>query len=126
MSDVDHDSRSPFIQHDRWFRRTSGESGTDLIYSDAHCCYCARPVRPDVTKLRTARTNDGEWWLVGPDVDLSATEWRDFQRQTDGTFGPTWLPVGPDCLRRHPGWRFAASFVVTNQPLAAVIEQEDP
>jgi hypothetical protein len=99
-------TRIPFIQHDRWF--TNEALHTSSVYSDRLCCYCARTVRADAVRLRTARTNDGEWWLVGPDVDMTAPEWRDFQHnQFDGTFAPTLLPVGPDCLRQHPEWRFA-------------------
>lgn len=94
-----------FIQHKRWHQ--SEEQGRESAYRDDRCCYCWRKTRPDAARLRTARTNDGEWWLVGPDVDMTAPEWKDFQRQTDGTFAPTLLPVGPDCLRQHPEWRFA-------------------
>lgn len=94
-----------FSQHDRWY--VVGATGAHSVYSDALCCYCARPVRPDAARLRTARTNDGEWWLVSADEDMSAPEWRNFQDQLDGTFAPTLLPVGPDCLRQHPAWNFA-------------------
>jgi hypothetical protein len=57
--------------------------------------------------LRTARTNDGEWWLVSADEDLAGHEWKDFQTQFDGSRMPTILPVGPDCLRDHPEFEFA-------------------
>jgi hypothetical protein len=97
--------RLAFNQHDRWY--AVGATGADSVYSDRLCCYCARPVRPDAVRLRTARTNDGEWWLVSADEDMTAPEWRQFQDQLDGTFKPTSLPVGPECLRQHPAWRFA-------------------
>lgn len=82
-------------------------TGADSVYSARLCCYCARPVRADAARLRTARTNDGEWWLVSADEDMTAPDWHDFQNQLDGTFKPTLLPIGPDCLRQHPGWHFA-------------------
>ena len=97
--------RLAFVQHDRWF--TSEALHTSSVYSDTLCCHCARTVRPDGARLRTARTNDGEWWLVSADEDMSAAEWHDFQDQLDGSFKPTPLPVGPECLRQHPEWRFA-------------------
>jgi len=97
--------RQVFNQHDRWYAVEA--TGADSVYSDRLCCYCARPVRPDAVRLRTARTNDGEWWLVSADEDMTAPEWRQFQDQLDGTFKPTPLPVGPECLRQHPAWRFA-------------------
>lgn len=98
-------SRLHFDQHDRWYANEALH--TSSVYSDDLCCYCARPVRADTVHLRTARTNDGEWWLVSADEDMNAQEWHDFQNQLDGTFKATPLPVGPDCLRRHPQWGFA-------------------
>lgn len=100
-------SRLVFVQSDRWCKRFAG---TDLgagVYDESLCAYCARPVRADASRLRTARTNDGEWWLVSADEDLTAAEWKDFQTQIDGSRGPTLLPVGPDCLRQHPEFSFA-------------------
>jgi len=97
--------RLRLIQSDRWFDNEALH--TSSVYSKELCCYCARPVRPDAARLRTARTNDGEWWLVSVDEDMTAPEWHDFQDQLDGTFAHTLLPVGPDCLRRHPAWRVA-------------------
>lgn len=95
--------RLRFTQSERWF--TSEALHTSSVYSDQLCCYCARPVRAGAARLRTARTNDGEWWLVSADCDLTAAEWRQFQDQADGTFKPTLLPIGPNCLRRHPEFR---------------------
>lgn len=96
-------SRLLFSQADRWHKRIDGGNGGPVDpYSAEHCAYCARPVRPDAARLRTARTNDGEWWLVSADEDLSTVEWRDFQAQLDGSRAPTILPIGPDCLRDHP------------------------
>lgn len=96
--------RLVFVQSDRWQQAIDGGTG---VYDATLCCYCARPVRADATRLRTARTNDGEWWLVSADIDLSADEWRDFQAQIDGSRGATLLPIGPDCLRQHPEFAFA-------------------
>ena len=100
-------SRLVFVQSDRWHKRLSGTDVGDGHYSEKLCAYCARPVRPDATRLRTARTNDGEWWLVSVDEDLTREEWKDFQGQLDGSRAPTILPIGPDCLRDHPEFAFA-------------------
>lgn len=103
-------SRLLFVQAARWSKRIDGGNGGPVDpYSSAHCAYCARPVRPDARLLRTARTNDGEWWLVSMDEDLSGEEWKDFQRQLDGSYAPTILPIGPDCLRTHPEFLFAVA-----------------
>jgi hypothetical protein len=96
-----------FVQSDRWTRSTGGP------YSPEHCAYCARPVRPDATHLYTARTNDGEWWLVSADEDLTTAEWKDFQTQPNGNRSPTLLPIGPDCLRDHPEFAFAVAKYVS-------------
>ena len=96
--------RLVFVQSDRWCKRIDGGTG---VYDDTLCAYCARPVRPDAVRLRTARTNDGEWWLVSADEDLAGREWKDFQRQLGDSHGPTLLPIGPDCLRQHPEFAFA-------------------
>jgi hypothetical protein len=98
MSAVQPD-RLRFIQADRWMGAVSGGRHP---YDELLCCYCYRPVRPDAVRLRTARTNDGEWWLVPNHMDLTTDEWRDFQTQLDGSRAPTLLPIGPDCLRQHP------------------------
>lgn len=101
-------SRLMFVQSDRWSKRIDGGNGGPVyVYSTEHCAYCARPVRPDAARLYTARTNDGEWWLVSADEDLGGHEWQDFQRQVDGSHAPTVLPIGPDCLRDHPAFAFA-------------------
>lgn len=101
-------SRLMFVQSPRWSKRIDGGNGGPVYpYSAEHCAYCARPVRPDARLLRTARTNDGEWWLVSLDEDLSGEEWKDFQDQLDGSRAPTILPIGPDCLRDHPEFAFA-------------------
>ena len=94
-----------YVQSDRWHRVHAGIQ-TD-VYSATRCSYCARPTRPDAARLRTARTNDGEWWLVSEGIDLTADEWRDFQTQNDNSRGPTLLPIGPDCLRKNPEFRLA-------------------
>lgn len=97
-------SRLVFVQSDRWCRAIDGGTGA---YDETLCAYCARPVRPDATHLFPARTNDGEWWLVSVDEDLSGDEWKDFQTQPNGRREPTLLPIGPDCLRDHPEFAFA-------------------
>ena len=108
-------SRLLFVQAARWHKRIDGGNGGPVYpYSPEHCAYCARPVRPDALRLRTARTNDGEWWLVSVDEDLTVEEWKDFQTQIDGARGPTLLPVGPDCLRKHPEFAFAVESVEPN------------
>jgi hypothetical protein len=99
-------TRLLFVQSARWVRRIDGGTG---VYDNTLCACCARPVRPDAARLMTARTNDGEWWLVSGDADLEADEWRDFQTQTDGARAATPLPIGPDCLRKHPEFQFAAA-----------------
>lgn len=97
-------SRLLFVQSDRWCKRIDGGTG---VYDETVCAYCARAVRIDAVRLCTARTNDGEWWLVSMDEDLSGDEWRDFQTQSHGRRGLTLLPIGPDCLREHPEFAFA-------------------
>lgn len=97
--------RVEFNQHDRW--HTNAALHSNDVYSNVVCCYCARPVRADAARLRTARTNDGEWWLVSADENMTTPEWRHFQDQGNGTFAPTLLPIGPECLRKHPTWQFA-------------------
>lgn len=97
-------SRLLFVQSKRWQKRIDGGTG---VYDEALCCYCARPVSKPTTTLLTARTNDGEWWLVSEDEDLTTPEWKDFQTQLDGSRAPTYLPIGPDCLRDHPEFAFA-------------------
>lgn len=92
------------MQSPRWCRLIDGGTG---VYDAERCAYCARRVRRDAARLRTARTNDGEWWLVSAAEDLSDEVWRDFQTQLDGTRAPTLLPIGSDCLRDHPEFAFA-------------------
>ncbi len=102
--------RLVFVQSERWKRAIDGGNGGPIdVYSKAHCAYCASPVRPDAVHLRTARTNNGEWWLVDEGFDLSADEWKDFQTQIDGSRAPALLPIGPDCLRQHPEFAFAVA-----------------
>lgn len=106
-------TRLVFVQSDRWCKRIDGGTG---VYDAGLCAYCARPVRPDATRLYTARTNDGEWWLVSVDEDLSGHEWKDFQTQLDGSRTPTLLPIGPDCLRDHPEFLFATVLDLDDLP----------
>lgn len=98
-------TRLVFVQSDRWMRVV--HNGGLCVYDETLCCYCARPVRRDAAHLYTARTNDGEWWLVSVDEGLSGDEWKDFQTQANGSREATVLPIGPDCLARHPEFAFA-------------------
>lgn len=77
-----------------WSKALSGQGA----YSTKHCCYCAKPVKPGAAQLRICRTADGEWWLI-PDRRLTEDELE--------PFGMSVLPIGPDCLRQHPEFRFA-------------------
>lgn len=99
----------PFMQPDNYERRRSPGDGSSIgsVYADDRCCWCYRPVKPDAARLRTARDNGGDWYLVGAAFDLSGDDWKDFQREVDGSHVPTLLPIGPDCLRQHPEFRFA-------------------
>jgi len=111
-------SRLVFVQSDRWSKRIDGGNGGPVyVYSSEHCAYCARPVRPDAARLYTARTNDGEWWLVSADEDLKTDEWKDFQTMANGNRVPTLLPIGPDCLRDHPEFTFAVAKYVSADDL---------
>jgi len=60
-----------FIQARRWQRLVNDG---DYPYDETRCAYCARPVAADAARLRTARTNDGEWWLVAANADLTTEE----------------------------------------------------
>jgi hypothetical protein len=83
------------------FHQTTAWTG-DNAYSDRHCCHCGKPTRPDAKRLEMSRTDDGEWWLCRPGSTALANE---------GQLNRFTLPVGPDCLRKHPQWRPA----VTNE-----------
>lgn len=67
-------------------------------YSQTDCCFCGKPVKPGFSQLRLSRTSDGEWWLVSEDFQPSEDDFG------DRIF---YLPVGPNCLRKHPEWKFA-------------------
>lgn len=95
-------TRVVLVQTDRWVDLSS----TLDVYARDRCCHCYAPTRSHAKLLRTARTNDGEWWLIASDVDLTADEWKDFQGD-HGERLPTLLPVGSGCLRDHPEWAFA-------------------
>jgi hypothetical protein len=84
--------RIAFIQSESW------NKDRQTPYSEDHCCYCSKKVKPNAIFLYLSRTDDGEWWLCDPSEPVQADE---------GTFGRFTLPVGPDCLKRHPEWRFA-------------------
>lgn len=68
------------------------------VYSKTDCCYCGRPVKADAKLLCLARTEDGEWWVVDPEYTPEPDD-------MDG-YGMFTLPIGPDCLRRHPEFKF--------------------
>lgn len=97
--------RIPFYQSAQWDRAV--DAGMD-VYSPHACCVCGQEVGKAAHWLRTARTNDGEWWLIGGHVDLTGGEWEHFQTQRDGSRAPTWLPIGSLCLSRHQEYLFAA------------------
>jgi hypothetical protein len=110
-SDDESPDRLPFVQSDEWNQRNGlGPNTTQDIYSDSNCCYCFRKTRPDAQRLAMIRTHDGEWWLIAPTAPVRPDEWDRFS-----------LPVGPDCLRNHPEWRFALAVEdpATGQPLPA-------
>jgi len=65
-------------------------------YSDQHCCFCGRETKPDAVRLRVVRTNDGEWW-VKPIGESALPDEKDF--------GECPLPIGPECLRKHPEFK---------------------
>lgn len=100
-------TRVVLVQTDRWVNLSS----TRGVYARDRCCYCYASTRPHARLLRTARTNDGEWWLISSDVDLTTDEWKDFQHH-EGDRLPTLLPVGSGCLRDHPEWAFALAHLV--------------
>ncbi len=82
--------RIPFFQAEAWPR------GNDP-YSQEHCCYCGKALKGNRRNLRLSRTDDGEWGLCGPGES----------QPDEGDYGRFTLPVGPDCLRLHPEWKFA-------------------
>jgi hypothetical protein len=85
-------SRILFDQTDFW----PGPCGD--VYSQENCCYCAKPVKVDAKRLRMIRTRDGWWWLVSSDYQIDEDD------MGDGIFT---LPVGSNCLKKHPEWKFA-------------------
>lgn len=96
---ADHIARVRFEQSDEWHRAFEGQL-TGSVYADDRCCYCYRPTRAVAKRIMLTRTNDGEWWAVHPLASV-----RDDERHMgDPHFA---LPIGPDCLRAHPEFRFA-------------------
>ena len=96
-SDSASPERLPFVQSDEWESRNYlGPNASQDIYSTSNCCYCYRKTRLDAQRLAMIRTHDGNWWLTAPTAPVCSDEWDRFS-----------LPVGPDCLRNHPEWRFA-------------------
>lgn len=96
--------RVPFHQSKEHDRRCYGSTNPKRmlisgdIYSDAHCCVCYRPVKPDAARLALSRDNSGEWYAVAPGEPEAPDEHQ---------MGRFTLPIGPDCLRAHPEWHFA-------------------
>lgn len=84
-------SRMPLIQTEAWHQHADQHG----VYSAAHCCICGRRVKPGATRVRTVRTNDGDWW-VKPVADASLPD--------ETHMGEAVLPVGPECFRNHPEW----------------------
>jgi hypothetical protein len=73
-------------------RRTHGD-----VYAKDRCCWCYRPVQSDAAQLRLTRDESGEWFVVAPPGRAELPD--------EKTFGHFTLPIGPDCLRRHPEFR---------------------
>jgi hypothetical protein len=86
--------RIPLLQTDAWSR--SIDAGGDP-YDPGRCCVCHRPVITGDPRIWVTRTNDGEWWVVAPDAPVR----HDERHLGDPHFT---LPIGPDCLRRNPGY----------------------
>lgn len=93
--------RLAFIQKDSWCKR-KGSSFSDDPYSWDNCCYCGKSLGEKFNWLTLARTDDGEWWLVSPDQEVT----DEYQQ-----FGVFKLPVGPDCLKKHPQWKFSLNSI---------------
>jgi hypothetical protein len=91
------EGRLAFFQAPSWNRDHDQDP-----YSQEHCCYCGKPVVPGSYRLWLERSEDGEWWLVGPPARDATPPGRG--RPTGVPFA---LPVGRNCLKRHPEWRFA-------------------
>jgi len=92
----DGSARLPFVQSPRW--RTGKDENGDA-YADNRCCYCYRPTGPDAARLWLTRDDSGEWYVVASDAPV-----LDDERQLGAPHFT--LPVGPDCLRKHPEWAF--------------------
>ena len=82
--------RVPLIQTASWTRGVDRGFGA---YDTARCCVCGRKVTDDAQFVRVVRSDDGAWWIkqIGePTCD------------DEHQLGETTLPVGPDCLKKHP------------------------
>jgi hypothetical protein len=64
-----------------------GEGGSD--FDDGRCLLCGKPVNGDTARM--VRVGNG---------GLSLVTDREAEADPAGDLG--WLPVGPDCWRRHP------------------------
>jgi len=65
------------------------------VYSRSHCCQCGRPVNSPVYVLLCSRDNGGEWYVCKPGPLL----------EDEADFDRFFLPIGPECLKRHPEYR---------------------
>lgn len=93
-------ARILFLQSPEWDRRRSaiGQGALSLDpYAKDRCCWCYRPVKPGAPQLRLTRDDSGEWFVVAPPARAELPD--------EKTFGHFTLPIGPDCLRRHPEFR---------------------
>lgn len=90
------DARVRFTQTPSWDR--FADRGGD-IYGDANCCLCGRELLNGPARLiMLTRTNDGEWWAIASTAPVQSDE-RHFDHFA--------LPIGPDCLAKHPELVFA-------------------
>jgi len=90
--------RIRLVQSASW--SASVDKGADP-YASNRCCVCHRLVLDWFSqKLTVTRTNDGEWWVVARDAPVLEDE-----RQLGAPHFT--LPIGNECLRQHPEYRFA-------------------
>lgn len=101
-------ARIIFFQPPEWDRRNDfGRGSRGDVYAEDRCCWCYRPVKPDAQRLMLTRDDGGEWFVVVPPGRA--------QFQDEKTFGHFALPIGPDCLKRHPEFLPGLTSVVETQ-----------
>lgn len=92
---MDDQPRILFLQSPEWDRNQRRQSGD--VYAKDRCCWCYRPVKPGAPQLRLTRDDSGEWFVVVPPARAELPDEKTFSHFT--------LPIGPDCLKRHPEFR---------------------